>query len=115
MQPKPGEKHEKKSLEGTKTDPNKKVRVHIWVKGRVQGVGFRSHVEYNALQIDVLGWVRNVGEDGVETVAEGTRWQIDAFIDMVKQGPRFSHVDDVKVEYEEITGMLTGFTVKMSV
>jgi len=95
-------------------NPNDKIRVHIWVKGIVQGVGFRSHVEYNALQIDVFGWVRNIGDDTVETVAEGTRWQIDSFIEMVKQGPRNSHVDEAKVEYEEITGQLEGFMVKRS-
>ncbi|HSG44130.1 MAG TPA: acylphosphatase, partial [Anaerolineales bacterium] len=38
------------------------VRAHVWVKGRVQGVGFRAHVEYGARQIGGLtGWVRNVG------------------------------------------------------
>jgi len=110
MQPNPNDKPN----ENGKTNPNEKIRVHIWVKGKVQGVGFRSHVEYNALQIDVFGWVRNVGDDVVETVAEGTRWQIDAFIDMVKQGPRFSRVDEVKIEYEETTFTLSGFTVKMS-
>ena len=110
MQPKPDDKS---NVDG-KPDPNEKIRVHIWVKGRVQGVGFRSHVEYNALQIDVFGWVRNIGDDMVETVAEGTRWQIDAFIDMVKQGPRFSRVDEVKIETEDTTGILEGFTVKMS-
>ena len=26
------------------------VRVHIWVQGHVQGVGFRAHVEYAARQ-----------------------------------------------------------------
>ena len=93
-------------------DPNEIVRVHIWVKGRVQGVGFRAHVEYNALQIGVLGWVRNVGSGMVETVAEGTPAQIDQFIAMVKSGPRASRVDEAKVEYEPTTGQLTGFTVK---
>ena len=93
-------------------DPNEIVRVHIWVKGRVQGVGFRAHVEYNALQIGVLGWVRNVGSGMVETVAEGLPAQIDQFIAMVKSGPRASRVDEAKVEYEPTTGQLTGFTVK---
>ncbi len=93
---------------------NEKLRVHIWVKGRVQGVGFRSHVEYNALQIGVFGWVRNLDRDTVETVAEGTKFQIDEFIQMVKQGPRVSRVDEARVEYEETTGMLEGFTVKRS-
>lgn len=96
------------------TDPNKIIRAHIWVKGRVQGVGFRAHVEYNALQIGVLGWVRNLGWDTVETVAEGTRAQIDDFIEMVKQGPRVSRVDEVRVEYEEPTAILEGFTSKRS-
>jgi acylphosphatase len=45
---------------------NKVVRAHIWVKGRVQGVGFRAHVEYHARRVGGLtGWVRNVGDDRV--------------------------------------------------
>ena len=91
---------------------NEIIRVHIVVKGRVQGVGFRAHVEYNALQIGVLGWVRNIGWDTVETAAEGTREQIDQFIEMVKTGPRASRVDEARVEYEPTTGHLSGFSVK---
>lgn len=93
---------------------NEQIRVHIWVKGRVQAVGFRAHVEYNALQIGVLGWVRNLERDTVETVAEGTRVQIDEFIEMVKQGPSISHVDDARIEYEPATGQLETFIVKRS-
>lgn len=90
------------------------IRAHIWVKGRVQNVGFRAHVEYHALEIGVLGWVRNIGSDIVETVAEGTRMQVDQFIEMVKQGPRASRIDQARVEYEPTTGQLSGFDVKRS-
>lgn len=96
-------------------NPNELIRVHIWVKGRVQAVGFRAHVEYHSLQIGVLGWVRNLGRDSVETVAEGTRAQIDEFIEMVKTGPRASRVDEARIEYEPTTGYLSGFDVKHSV
>ena len=96
------------------TNPNELLRVHIWVKGRVQGVGFRAHVEYHALQIGVFGWVRNVDWNTVETTAEGTREQIDQFIDIVKTGPRASRVDEARVEYEPTTGRLDGFSVKHS-
>lgn len=96
------------------TNPNEIIRVHIWVKGRVQAVGFRSYVEYNALQIGVLGWVRNIDRDTVETVAEGTRAQIDEFIEMVKKGPGASRVDETRMEYEPTTGQLEGFSVKRS-
>ena len=96
-------------------NPNEIIRVHIWVKGRVQAVGFRAYVEYHALQIGVLGWVRNLGYDTVETVAEGSREQIDQFIEMVKTGPRASRVDEAHIEYESPTGHLDGFNVKHSI
>ena len=95
-------------------NPNEIIRVHIWIKGRVQAVGFRAHVEYFSLQIGVFGWVRNIGRNTVETVAEGTREQIDQFIKMVKTGPPASRVNEARVEYEPTTGYLSGFTVKHS-
>ena len=94
------------------TNPNETIRAHIWVKGRVQGVGFRAHVEYYAQQIGVSGWVRNVGWDTVEAVAEGSREQVEKFIEMVKTGPSVSRVNEARVEYEPPTGRLDGFGVK---
>ena len=96
------------------TNPNENIRVHIWVKGRVQAVGFRAHVEFHSLQIGVFGWVRNIGRDTVEAVAEGTREQIEQFIEMVKTGPPASRVEEAQVEYEPVTGRLDGFYVKNS-
>jgi acylphosphatase len=97
------------------SNPNEIVRAHIWAKGRVQGVGFRAHVEYFALQIGVTGWVRNVGEDTVEAVAEGTREAVGRFIEMVQEGPRMSRVDTTKVEWEPVTGEFAGFGVKHNI
>ncbi len=96
------------------TNPNETIRAHVWVKGRVQGVGFRAHVEFYANQIGVTGWVRNVGWDTVEAVAEGTRAQVERFIEMMKQGPRMSRVDEARVEYEAATGEFTMFGVTRS-
>jgi len=94
--------------------PNETVRAHIWVKGRVQGVGFRAHVEYYALHMGALGWVRNVRNDMVEAVAEGSRELVERFITMVSEGPRMARVDEVKVEWESPTGEFGGFSVKHS-
>ena len=91
------------------------VRAHIWVKGIVQGVGFRAHVEYAARQIGGLtGWVRNVGYDTVEAIAEGERNKVELFIEKMKQGPRMSRVDESRVEWEDVTGEFREFGVKMS-
>jgi acylphosphatase len=92
-----------------------KTRVHIWVTGRVQGVGFRAHVAYYAIEIGVNGWVRNVGMDTVESIAEGERSQLDRFIEMVKQGPPGSRVNDVRIEWDDATGEFVEFIIKHSI
>src|ERR1051325_9395700 len=99
--------------EKSSSEKNKIVRAHIWVNGRVQGVGFRAYVEYGARQIGGLtGWVRNVGYDTVEAIAEGEREKVDQFIAIMKDGPRSSRVDESKIEWETPTGEFREFGVK---
>lgn len=96
-------------------DDSGKVRAHVWVKGRVQGVGFRAHVEYRARQIGGLtGWVRNVGYDTVEAVVEGERSKVEGFIELMKDGPHGSRVDESKVDWENPTGEFVKFDMKRS-
>ena len=90
------------------------VRVHVWVQGRVQAVGFRAFVQQNATQIGVTGWVRNVGYDTVEGVAEGSKKQIEGFLQMVKRGPLGSRVDESREEWEQVTGEFESFRMKAS-
>lgn len=93
--------------------PSEVVRAHVWVMGRVQAVGFRAHVEYSARDIGGLtGWVRNVGYDTVEAVAEGEREKVERFIEFIKQGPRASRVDESRIEWESVTGEFQEFGVK---
>lgn len=98
------------------TEGDRNVRAHVWVKGRVQGVGFRAYVEYCARQIgDLTGWVRNVGYDTVEAIVEGERPDVELFIQMMKDGPRSSRVDESKVEWETPKGEFQEFEMKRSI
>lgn len=91
------------------------VRAHVWAQGRVQGVGFRAHVEYFARQIGGLtGWVRNVGYDTVEAVIEGEREKVERLIEGIEIGPQASRVDNVRVEWETVTGEFKLFGVNSS-
>jgi acylphosphatase len=94
--------------------PDEIVRVHVWVKGIVQNVGFRAYVEYSANRLEVTGWVRNVGYDTVEAVAEGERENVDRFIEMMKAGPRASRIDEARIEWENAAGEFEAFGVKRS-
>lgn len=98
-------------VDSAASDP---ARAHIWVTGRVQGVGFRAYVEYSARKIGVNGWVRNVGYETVEAIAEGTLEQVEQLILAMKTGPRASRVDECRVEYETPAGEFHEFQVKSS-
>ncbi len=99
---------------GNSSQRSEPARVHAWVTGRVQGVGFRAFVAYSAQKIGVTGWVRNVGYDTVEAVAEGSQVQVEQFIQMMKTGPRNSQVDESRVEAETHTGEFADFQVRAS-
>jgi acylphosphatase len=90
------------------------ARVHIWVRGRVQGVGFRAHVQQSGHMLGLTGWVRNVGWDQVETLAEGDKAILEQFIGTVRTGPRASFVEDARVEWEQATGEFPSFQVRSS-
>jgi DNA ligase D-like protein (predicted 3'-phosphoesterase) len=72
--------------------------VRIAVSGRVQGVGFRESTRRLALQLGLLGWVRNA-EDGTLAVhAEGPPAALERLLEFLHEGPRGASVADVQVE-----------------
>jgi acylphosphatase len=95
-------------------NPSDLARIHIRVKGRVQGVGFRAFVAANAQAIGVDGWVRNVGWNEVETVAEAARAVLEHFLAVVSAGPRSSLVEDAHVDWETPTGEFSTFEIRHS-
>lgn len=90
------------------------VRAHVRVQGRVQGVGFRMFVESAAQKVNLCGWVRNLGRDTVEAVAEGGRAGVEALIAQMQQGPRGARVETAQVEWETPTGEFEAFEMRRS-
>lgn len=71
--------------------------VHIIVKGRVQGVGYRWFVVQKASEFNITGWVRNLPNQDIEIIAHGTKKDMEPFIDWVKTGPSLSRVLSVSI------------------
>jgi acylphosphatase len=87
------------------------IRAHVFVSGRVQGVGFRySNVE-TAKHLGLSGWVRNLPDNRVEAIFEGSEEVVKEMVRWCHQGPPGAMVKDVVVEYGEIEG-LQGFEVR---
>ena len=86
-------------------------RAHIFIEGRVQGVGFRHFALINAEEIGVQGWIKNLPDGRVEAVIEGPEDHIDEMVARCEEGPGASRVDMVDVEWEDPTGEFSTFEV----
>jgi acylphosphatase len=91
--------------------PQQPIRVHVFVSGRVQGVGYRYSTVKEAQRLGVNGWVRNLPDGRVEAVFEGSRTVVEEIIRWSHKGPAAAVVKDVAVEYEELEG-LRGFETR---
>ena len=63
------------------------MRLHVAVRGRVQGVGFRWYVRESAKALDLAGWVINRADGSVEVAAEGSNDSIHALRKALAEGP----------------------------
>jgi acylphosphatase len=88
-----------------------KVRAHVYVTGRVQGVFFRQNTRRQAQSRGVFGWVRNLDDGRVEAVFEGEEEAVLAVIEFCKVGPKGASVSGVDVNWEPHRGEFEGFCI----
>lgn len=87
--------------------------LHLWVSGRVQGVGFRAFTRARAEELGLSGWARNLDDGRVEAWATGDASALEAWLQAVRQGPRFADVAGVEVQRDAPTAqdVVEGFRV----
>ncbi|GAB2695684.1 acylphosphatase [Thalassiella azotivora] len=61
-------------------------RLCAFVRGQVQGVGFRWWVRSRALALGLRGWARNLPDGRVEVVAQGRPQDVRALLDLLQGG-----------------------------
>ncbi len=88
-----------------------KKAVRLMLEGIVQGVGMRFYISNTAKNIGVKGFVRNLSDGRVETVAEGSPSEVDAFIEKVKKAPR-GRITDTELTEIPYKGSYNGFQVR---
>lgn len=88
------------------------VSVRAVVRGRVQGVNFRSFVYTRARFLRLTGYVRNLADGcSVEVVAEGPRPALEQLLEHLHEGPRSACVDVVEAQWGEASGGYAGFGI----
>ena len=93
------------------------VRLTAWVRGQVQGVGFRWWTRARALELGLAGQARNLDDGRVEVVAEGPAAACRALLGLltpaVSEAPRTEgrpgRVDGVTERWGPARGVPEGF------
>ena len=89
-----------------------KVRSHIFIEGRVQGVFFRASTREEACLLGLKGWVRNCWDGRVEAVFEGGKESVEKIIKWCKKGPPGAMVRNVELNWEQATGEYDTFSIE---
>ena len=63
------------------------TRVTVYVRGHVQGVGFRWWTRARALELGLVGHARNTDDGRVEVVAQGPREAVRALDALLRESP----------------------------
>ena len=74
----------------------KVVARRYFVRGRVQGVGYRFFAQRAAAELRLTGWVRNLDDGRVEVYAAGPEEKLSEFAGLLWKGPRWSDVRGVE-------------------
>jgi acylphosphatase len=85
------------------------VRLTAFVKGRVQGVGFRWWTRARALELGLTGSATNLDDGRVQVVAEGPERDVRALLERLRGGGTPGRVDFVSERWATARGQDVGF------
>jgi acylphosphatase len=88
-----------------------KGRVHLLIRGQVQGVFYRATTCERACRLGLTGWVRNLPDGRVEIVAEGEPKDLAGLVTWCAEGPPHARVTGFSEDYSEATGEFSSFRV----
>lgn len=71
--------------------------VHVTIRGKVQGVGYREWTRRMAEQRGIYGWVRNRSDATVEALFSGTEDMVEAMLELCRKGPPTAYVTALEV------------------
>lgn len=94
-----------------RTQSMNRCRLQICYAGTVQGVGFRYTVKTVAGGYEVAGTVRNLPDGRVELVAEGSKDELSAFQQAIRESELGHFIRKEEVNWAEAQGSLRGFEI----
>jgi acylphosphatase len=91
---------------------NRNVARKFLIRGDVQGVGYRFFAQRAAARHQVVGYVRNLSDGSVESLAEGTPASVEAFKHDLVTGPQWAAVSQVEELVLEPSNLYSSFRIE---
>lgn len=88
-----------------------KKTIRVKIRGRVQGVYFRSYAQDRAIELNLTGWVRNNEDGTVEAVFSGNPDDVDKIIEWCYIGSPYSKVEKVEIFPEKEDKTMFTFSI----
>ena len=85
------------------------VTRRLTVFGRVQGVGYRDTLRYEAQRRGITGWVRNRRDGSVEALLQGAPELVEQLIAWARRGPPAARVDELRIDLPDDEPPCSGF------
>ena len=89
-----------------------KIARKFVISGIVQGVGFRFFTQRTAARYQVVGYVRNLKNGSVESLAEGNAEAVENFKNDLLAGPTYSKVEHIEETVLEPTNLYSSFRIE---
>lgn len=89
----------------------KRIALHGYVSGRVQGVSYRAFVVAQARLHNLTGWTRNLADGRVEVLLCGDDESVRAVAAALHSGPPLARVTEVALSEVEPSAD-AGFTIR---
>ncbi len=87
-------------------------QLHAIVHGHVQGVSFRYGAQIEAQRLKLAGWVRNLPDRTVESLAVGDQRALEAYLRWLKSGPPGARVTHVTETWTDSPEIFTTFEIR---
>ena len=88
------------------------VRLHLRIRGRVQGVGYRYFAVQKAHDLALTGWVRNASDGNVECEIQGPKEKVEELVIQLKRNHPWARVEEMLEENIPAKNGEKGFEVR---
>jgi acylphosphatase len=89
-----------------------RVARRYFVRGNVQGVGYRAFAVMAGKSAGVDGWTRNLDDGRVEVYAVGDPVRLSNLEGQLRMGPRWADVRGVEASEDVVDAKIRGFQIR---